>query len=272
VVDRDEKVLGEYATAGQMQQIPAPRGGGILKAHWWQMWTEKIYPRFEIVVASLDTAYTEKQENDPSAMTIWGIFRNADGTFATRTIDPYGRTIDLTPNDRQPDYMQPAPKVMMAYAWAERLELHDLVERVHFNCARYHVDILLIENKAAGHSVAQEMRRLYQNEDWQVVMYDPKSVDKSSRAYSIQHLFQEGMIYAPGTPETELWKEWAGGVIDECSVFPKGQHDDRVDTVTMALNWMRTIGLLTRKNERLQELEGATKLRKSSDGGNIYGV
>ena len=38
VVDRDEKAMGPYATAGQFQQTPEPRGGGIIKRDWWQLW------------------------------------------------------------------------------------------------------------------------------------------------------------------------------------------------------------------------------------------
>ena len=272
VVDRDEAALGEYATAGQMQQIPAPRGGGIIKSEYWQPWRLERYPSTEIVIGSLDTAYTDKQENDPSAMTTWGIFRTPDGTDATRSVDRFGRVIDLTASDRGPEYMQPAPKVMMTYAWADKLEFHELLQKTVKTCRDMRVDILLIENKAAGHSVAQELKRLFTGEGFQVVMYDPKSRDKVSRAYSIQHLFQEGMVYAPTNTEGSLYKSWAQGVIDECGVFPKGKHDDRVDTVTMALNYMRGIGLLTRTTERLQEVEEASRVRMHKDGGNIYGV
>jgi len=53
-------------------------------------------------------------------------------------------------------------KAMSAmYAWAERLELHDLVIEVPETIDRYSVDKLLVENKAPGPSVAQELQRLY---------------------------------------------------------------------------------------------------------------
>ena len=35
VVERDSKVMGEYATAAQFQQRPAPRGGGMFKRDWF---------------------------------------------------------------------------------------------------------------------------------------------------------------------------------------------------------------------------------------------
>jgi len=72
-----ERELGPYAYAGQYQQTPAPRGGGIIRDEWWQPWDKKNaeknggvpekYPGFEYILAALDPAYTEKEENDPSA-------------------------------------------------------------------------------------------------------------------------------------------------------------------------------------------------------------
>ncbi|MEL7299359.1 MAG: phage terminase large subunit [Pseudomonadota bacterium] len=35
VVERDKKVMGSFATAGQFQQRPVPREGGMFKAHWF---------------------------------------------------------------------------------------------------------------------------------------------------------------------------------------------------------------------------------------------
>lgn len=34
-VEEKEKIMGSYATAGQMQQRPAPRDGGMFKRHWF---------------------------------------------------------------------------------------------------------------------------------------------------------------------------------------------------------------------------------------------
>jgi phage terminase large subunit-like protein len=102
----------------------------------------------------------------------------------------------------QSSALGPVPKAMLMYAWQDKLEVHDLTEKVAGICKRMKVDVLLIENKAAGHSVAQEMRRLFGNEDFVVQMYDPKTLDKVARLYSIQHIFSEGMVYAPN-------KDWA---------------------------------------------------------------
>lgn len=36
-VSRDKRIMGSYATAGQFQQRPAPRGGGMFKRHWFEI-------------------------------------------------------------------------------------------------------------------------------------------------------------------------------------------------------------------------------------------
>ena len=44
-------------------------------------------------------------------------------------------------------------------------------------------------------------------------------------------------------------------VINQCSVFPKGKHDDLVDTVSMAVRHIRETGLLVRGAEYTAQVE-----------------
>lgn len=238
-----ERSLGPFKAAGQLEQSPQPQGGGIIKRDWWQLWDQDAYPPMDFIMASLDTAYTEKTMNDPSAMTTWGVFTQDPVAVASRTIDASGRPVYM---DRT--FVEQAPKVMMMGAWADRLEFHALVERVVKTCRQLKVDLLIIENKAVGITVAQELRRVYSNEPFQVRLSDPKSQDKVSRLYSVQHIFADSTVYAPD-------RKWAEDVIAEVAQFPHGKHDDRVDTVSMALRTMRDMGLLVRAPERLEEIE-----------------
>jgi predicted phage terminase large subunit-like protein len=245
VVDRDERAMGPYATAGQHQQEPAPRGGGVIKRDWWQLWERDKFPPLDYVIASLDTAYTTKTENDFSAMTIWGIFSGGDQVaVATRQITPDG---DLVSAVRR-TYTEEHPKVVMLWAWQERLELHELVVKVEDSMRKFKVDKLLVENKAAGISVAQELRRLFNHVDFAVQLVDPKSQDKLARVHSVAHLFAEGLIYAPD-------RAWADNVIKQCEIFPKGKNDDLVDTVSMTLKHLRETGLLVRGPEWTADIE-----------------
>ena len=130
---------------------------------------------------------------------------------------------------------------------------------------RAKVDKIIIENKAAGHSVAQEIRRLFGHEPWMVQLVDPKGQDKLARLYSVQHLFAEGMVWAPD-------KSWADVVIGQVSSFPKGKHDDLVDTVSMSLRHLRDIGLMTRGPELTSQVEESMKLAKTTNLPPIYPV
>lgn len=263
----DIKIVGgEYAYAGQYQQIPSPRGGGIFKVDWWQPWdtaaarengclmvkTRKnpltgevtqvrdaagnpvmteTFPPCEYVVASLDTAYTEKEENDYSALTVWGVWRDLN---------------DL-------------PRVMLMAAWRDRLTLHDLVEKSAATCKRFKVDRLLIEAKASGISVAQELRRLYSGEGFAIQDVDPKGADKVARAYAVQPLFSDGMVFAPFARmgDSIYPREWVDMVIREMASFPRAPHDDLVDSATQALKHLRVTGIARHGVEIQQDLTSA---------------
>jgi predicted phage terminase large subunit-like protein len=240
-----EAALGPFATAGQLQQSPTPRGGGIIKDEWWRAWPDaKSYPPIDFVLASLDTAYTVKQENDYSAMTVWGVFTTSDKAQASNIVMRDGNVLSF----QERVYQQGAPNVIMMYAFQERLEFPDLVAKVIKVCTDMKVDHLLIENKASGISLGQELHRALGAERFGIQMVDPKNLDKLARLYSVQHIFSERMVWAPD-------KEWAEMVIRQVATFPKGKFDDLVDCTSQALRYLRDVGLLTRSTERLEQIE-----------------
>lgn len=265
VVDRDERVLGPYATAGQFQQEPAPRGGGIIKREYWQLWDAPHNPDCSFILASLDTAYTTKQENDFSALTVWGVFTGAHGETANRYIDRGGRMQDGGAQSALFDQglhiktgydlaAQLSPKVILMAAWQDKLTLHDLVERVAETCRKWRVDKLLIEDKAAGHSVAQELQRLYYGQGFMVHLINPGAIDKVARLHSVEPIFADGMVYAPDRPSIEKVKV-------QLEVFPRGKNDDLVDTVSQALRYLRDVGMLARSVEVEDETLSAMEYR-----------
>ncbi len=237
-VSRLERQLGPFGAAGQLQQRPEPKGGGILKRDYWKDWESENYPSVSYVLASIDTAYTTKEENDYSAMTIWGVFQDD--------------------ND--------VPRVMLMNAWRDKLEFHELVEKIAVTNKKFKVDHLLIENKASGLSVAQEIRRVHGYEDWGVQLIDPKGQDKVARAYSVQHLFADDLVYAP----TNF--SWADMVITECASFPKGRNDDLVDCTTQALRFLRNTGMLVRGSERTADLASNLAFKGNTGDTPLYPV
>lgn len=241
VVDRDETIMGPVATAGQMQQSPIPRGGSILKRDYWGLWEGEKFPEFEFVLASADTAYTEKEENDPTGFIILGVYRDENSK----------------------------PRVMLCWAWAKHCELHGkpierklgeskksydmrsmptwgLVEWIAYSCRRFKVDRLLIEAKASGITVAQEMQRLYREDNWGIELIKPIG-DKVARAHAVEPSFAAGLVYAPD-------EDWAEKVIAQAETFPKGKHDDLVDGLTQGLQWLRRSGLVSHDFEVAAEM------------------
>lgn len=281
VIDRMQHDLGPYAYAGQYQQAPVPRGGGIFKREWWQVWEPKDgkFPTFDYIVASLDSAFTEKEENDPSGMTVWGVWTDIEGTGQ---FDP-----DTGKIWRRPGPGIGQPKVMLIKAWRKHLEMHGTVveqerdesyrqwrrraepqwglcewvaETCRFRNAEGviigSVDKLLIEGKASGMTAAQEMQRLYGNDGW-VTQVEGVKGDKVARAHSVVPLFSNGLVYAPD-------KEFAELVIDEMAVFNKGRYDDLTDSTTMCLRHFRALGLLQRKEDIESDIMERSRHRKKS--------
>ena len=237
-----ERQLGPFAAAGQLQQRPEPAGGGVIKREWWKLWEAPAFPPMDFILMSVDTAYTTKEQNDASACSVWGVFTGETIAQASRVLDSDGRVIS------ERGYMDAAPRVMLMHAWQGRFEFHELMEKLVKTARALKIDLMLIENKASGISVSQELRRLYNNERFGVQLCDPKSQDKLSRLYSVQHIFAEGMIFAPD-------RAWAEMMITQVGQFPKGKHDDLVDTCSQAVRHLRDIGLLTRAPERVEEIE-----------------
>lgn len=224
-----KKSKGTYGWAGQYQQSPTVRGGGMIRRDWWNLWAGKSFPDFGTVVASLDTALEEKTTNDLNALTGWGAF-------------PHEET--------------GGPQLMLRGAWQDRLPLAQLVARVAKFCFEWKVDYLLIEHKTRGRDVHDEIKRIYADAPWQTILCKVDG-DKTSRVNSVSQLFSGdvrqdpvteldvwdgGIIYAPDT-------DWAEMVIDQFASFPRAPHDDLVDSGTQALNWLRKTGVVLRKVE-----------------------
>lgn len=207
--------LGEYGSAGQLQQRPSPLAGGILKRGDWRVWPDdKPLPKIVHAFASWDTAFSERdlEASAYSACTVWGVWHDeADG--------PEGRH-----------------KLLLLSAWWGRVDFPDLIAKtreIEAEKLRHDHDAHLIENKASGISLVQTLRNRTRV---RVLRYDPKADgggDKIARAYNVQPLFKAGLIWAPNKP-------WAERVIQIIGEFPAGDAlcKDLTDTATQAVNYL----------------------------------
>ncbi len=229
--------LGPYGSSGQLQQAPMPKGGGIIKEEWWQPFIpgpDGMFPLMEYIIAVADTAYTEKQENDYSACVILGVYRDKH---------------DL-------------PRIMVMNAWQQRLGLHALVNKIAQTCKRYRVDKLIIENKATGISVSQELRRLFGNELFGVLMVEPRG-DKVARLMAVEPLFAESIVHVPYIQDGDnvYPRDWVDMLIKQVTQFPKAKHDDLVDCIAYGVKHLRDNGLVVRREERDIDLENRMQHR-----------
>lgn len=250
--------IGPYAVAGQYQQSPAPRGGGIFKRDWWQLWesADGRFPVFDYVVASLDSAFTEQERNDPSALTIWGTFVNAAGENRIMLVHAWrkhlqfsGPRLDPLPNESKGQWV-----VRTQSTWG-------LLEWCKYTCERFKVDRLLIEAKANGISAAQELQNRYGRFDFSVNLCQVAG-SKEARAYAAQPTFSQLLVYAPA-------RDWAEDVISEMESFPKHKYRDLTDSTTQAIKHLRDIGLAntdqeSKANEVEEQIAELAKLRRGS--------
>lgn len=245
------KLLGEHAFAGQYQQRPEPRGGGLFKRHYWRHWemdpVKPVFPKAHYIVASLDGAFTEKKENDPCGFTVWAAFTDEEGNACAITMTAWRRHLQLNGTVR--------PK-RKEEKWAEyKAETEaqwGLIQWLHYECTRWGgVDKLLIENKANGHDVNSEMIRQFSWAKTMIEMVDPGQNDKWARAIRVQPVFAEGLIY---TLDPKLRRQWVQTLVDELAIFPRGRYDDQVDSTTQALWWLRKNGFLVMAEERRQAM------------------
>lgn len=270
-----EKALGPIMAAGRLQQQPKAKGGNIIQRDWWKLWDQnearhyglvweerglKEYPHFELVVASLDTAQKEKEENDFNAFTVWGIFLDRARNRRAMLIYAWQKRVPLNSRvvTKLPDELPIAFEKRKKDNWG-------LVQWVADGCKRFHVKRLLIEDKTRGHDVALELKRQFTRDNWGVQLLNPVG-DKVSRAHGTVPLFTDDSVYAPEFA-------WSDAVLTQCENFPKGAHDDLVDSVTQFLNWARENMILVMVDEYSSMIDEAMEFHhKEKSVAEAYGV
>lgn len=197
---------------------------GIVKRSWFKLWSsDKAIPRFDYIIQSYDTAFTEKTHNDPTAHQTWGVFK--------------------------PDQDSPYA-VMLLDCWVDHLQYPDLRKRVEkeYKESRYganpnnkndkgqSADLVLIEEKGSGITLIQDLSRT----GTPVRSFNPGKMDKVQRLHSVSHLVANGRCYIPestkvaGEPRT-----WATDFVSELCTFPNSIHDDQVDAFTQLMMLLR---------------------------------
>lgn len=226
-----KKSLGTYGTAGQLQQRPAPRGGGMFKVKHLQLYPPtRQLPAFEYIIQSYDTAFTEKTTNDPCACTVWGVWHDH----------------------------KHKPCILLLDAWDEHMNYARLRTRVKKDWrATYgkvasdpartgrRPDAILVEDKASGIPLIQELRTA----NVPAQKYNPGKADKVARAERVMPLYEMDVVWVPESGEKDFKGQaakWARPFVKQLHGFGPAvsAHDDYVDTITQVMIYLKDAGWL----------------------------
>ena len=110
-----------------------------------------------------------------------------------------------------------------------RMEYPELKRFMIAHAARFTPDAVLIEDKASGQSLLQDLRR----ETALPVIAMMPDADKLTRLARVSPLMEAGKLALPH------YAPWLAAFEAEFFSFPDGAHDDQVDAVSQYLNWVR---------------------------------
>ncbi|HKM73451.1 MAG TPA: phage terminase large subunit [Stellaceae bacterium] len=196
MLEQIRRTIGEYNFAGQYQQMPAPLGGGLVKADWFKRYPPDERLPFDRVVQSWDTASKASELSDFSVCTSWGI------------LDKDLYLIDVL---------------------RSRMEYPELKRAVRAQYERFRPSVVLIEDKASGTQLIQELIR---DGMYAVTRYQPQT-DKVMRMHAQTAMIENGFVHLPDTAP------WLAPYLHELTAFPKGRHDDQVDSTAQMLDWFK---------------------------------
>jgi predicted phage terminase large subunit-like protein len=195
----------------QYMQSPTNEEGALIKREWWRIWEHEKPPEIDYTIQTWDTAHEAKTRADFSACTTWGVWTTEDNESRIILLD------------------------CIKGQW----EFPELKKNVLEHWRLWEPDALIIEKKAAGAPLIQELRRM------NIVVQEVSpsrgkagaSNDKYARMNAIADIFSSGLVYAPD-------KRWAHEVMDNVCEFPFGLHDDVSDCAQMAMERFRSGGFI----------------------------
>ena len=218
-IDELEKVKATLPVGkwnAQWMQNPTSEEGALIKREWWRVWDSDTIPPLQHVIQSYDTAFMKKETADFSAITTWGIFFPDEDSGAN---------------------------LILLDAVKGRFEFPELRRKALEQYKYWNPESVIVEAKASGLPLTYELRQM----DIPVINFTPsKGNDKHVRVNTVAPLFESGMIWAPD-------QKFAEEVIEECAAFPHGDHDDLVDSMTMAVMRFRQGGLIKHPEDYVEE-------------------
>jgi predicted phage terminase large subunit-like protein len=197
VIDRDKRAMGTYAWAGQMQQRPAPAGGGLFRSDWWQYLSAP--PPMEYRTIYADTAQKAGQQNDYTVFQCWGKSRGGQAVL-----------LDMARGKWEaPELVAQARAFYAKHRAAEGLGP---------------LRAFKVEDKVSGTGLIQTLKR-----EGLPMIGMQRDRDKVTRAYDASPFIESGnVILMRDCPHLS-------DMLAEASAFPNGAHDDTLDPMMDAV-------------------------------------
>lgn len=204
-----ENDLGEYGTAGQLQQRPAPEGGGLFKREWFKFLD--VRPALCRWTRGWDTAGSEGK-----------------GDYTVGSL--VGEEFEWTLVDRKKQLLSTG-RIVVADVQRDQLGPDGVDKLMKVTATLDGKTIPIREEQEGGASgkagVTSRAQRL--------VGWDYKAVslgaNKQVRAKPFRAQCEAGNVYL-------VRGDWNEEFIQELSNFPTGKHDDQVDATSCAFNSM----------------------------------
>lgn len=195
LLERTKRELGSSNFNAQYQQAPVSEAGRLIRPDWFGRFSLP----FEAVryVQSWDTAIKAGAGHDASACA----------TFVL--VDGVHHLVDML-------------VVRQEYPALKRLILS--------HADRFSPEAILIEDKASGQSLLQDLR---QESALPFIAIMP-SGDKTTRLARVTPLMEAGKMALP------IHAGWLAAFEAEFFRFPDVAHDDQIDAVSQYLNWVRS--------------------------------
>ena len=202
ILEQLRETQGEYTFAGQYQQSPAPLGGGLVKLRWFKTYTEAELPeKFDFIFQSWDTANKASELSDYSVCTTWA---------AVRTGPEKGH-------------------LYLRDVYRARLEYPELKRVVRAHAALWDAKNVLIEDKASGTQLCQELIQ----DGMHSIKKCQSRQDKVMRMLSVTPTIENGFVSLPERAP------WLSQYMHELVTFPHAKHDDQADSTSQALDWIK---------------------------------
>jgi len=206
-----KNALGAYASAGQLQQRPSPREGGLIPLNMFQRYktppARETWKRISLV---FDTASKENELNDYSVCEVW--VETARGFF-------------------------------LLYLWRKRCAFPELKRAARSLCEEWRPHEVLIEDKSSGIAL---IACLKEETKFNVIGIDPGAFSKTIRMENESVAIESGSVWIPehAGVEVEINQTtkkalWLSDFEEECMCFPMGEHDDTIDPMSMYLKRVR---------------------------------